>query len=137
MIGGMIWPPVEATDSTAAAKAGRKPVRFINGMVIGPSTITFATAEPERFTANMAKAQRKGRMFLDYLRNQRGATAILPYSARAREGAPVAAPVDWEELDDFASGAAFSVRDAAKLIERAGSRRLQGWGLADQVLPDL
>ena len=66
-----------------------------------------------------------------------GATAILPYSARAREGAPVAAPVDWEELDDFASGAAFSVRDAAKLIERAGSRRLQGWGLADQVLPDL
>ena len=45
--GGMIWPPVEATASTAAANGGRKPVRFIRGMVIGPSTITLATALPE------------------------------------------------------------------------------------------
>ena len=47
MIGGMIWPPVEATASTAAANGGRKPVRFISGIVIGPSTITLATALPE------------------------------------------------------------------------------------------
>ena len=47
MIGGMIWPPVDATASTAAANCGRKPVRFISGMVIGPSTITLATALPE------------------------------------------------------------------------------------------
>jgi hypothetical protein len=47
MIGGMSWPPVEATASTAAAKGGRKPVRFMSGMVIGPSTITLATALPE------------------------------------------------------------------------------------------
>ena len=47
MIGGMICPPVEATASTAAAKCGLKPVRFISGMEIGPSTITLATAEPE------------------------------------------------------------------------------------------
>ena len=52
-----------------------------------------AEAEPERFTANIRKVQRKGRIFLDWLRNQRGATAVLPYSARAREGAPVAAPI--------------------------------------------
>ena len=45
--GGMIWPPVEATASTAAANGGRKPVRFISGMVIGPSTMTLATALPE------------------------------------------------------------------------------------------
>jgi bifunctional non-homologous end joining protein LigD len=99
--------------------------------------IALATAEPERFTANLAKAKRKGRMFLDYLRNQRGATAIMPYSSRARAGAPVAAPVIWDELDEMPSGARFSVRDAELLVERASSRRLQGWGEASQVLPDL
>jgi bifunctional non-homologous end joining protein LigD len=99
--------------------------------------VALATAEPDRFTANMAKAKRTGRMFLDYLRNQRGATAIMPYSARAREGAPVAAPVSWDELDDYASGAHYTVRDSAVLLERASSRPLQGWGEANQVLPDL
>ena len=47
MIGGMIWPPVEATASTPAANCGRKPVRFIRGMLICPVTITLATALPE------------------------------------------------------------------------------------------
>jgi bifunctional non-homologous end joining protein LigD len=99
--------------------------------------IALATAEPERFTANLAKAKRKGRIFLDYLRNQRGATAILPYSARARERAPVAAPISWDELEDLKSGAPFTVRDGAQLLERASGRALQGWGEASQVLPDL
>ena len=95
-----------------------------------------AEAEPERFTANIRKVQRKGRIFLDWLRNQRGATAVLPYSARAREGAPVAAPVTWDELDDFPGGNAFSIRDADRLIERASSKALAGWGIAKQALPD-
>ena len=99
--------------------------------------VALATAEPERFTANLAKAQRKGRIFLDYLRNQRGATAIMPYSARAREQAPVAAPINWDELDDYESGAHYTVRDGDLLIERAASRTLQGWGEAAQTLPDL
>jgi bifunctional non-homologous end joining protein LigD len=99
--------------------------------------IALATAEPERFTANLAKAKRKGRIFLDYLRNQRGATAILPYSARSRERAPVAAPISWDELEDLKSGAPFTVRDGDRLLERASSRALQGWGEASQVLPDL
>jgi len=99
--------------------------------------VALATAEPERFTANLAKAKRVGRIFLDYLRNQRGATAIMPYSARARGGGPVAAPISWEELDDYESGAAYGVRDAERLLERASSRALQGWGEAAQTLPDL
>jgi len=94
-------------------------------------------AEPDRFVANMAKAKRKGRIFIDYLRNQRGSTAVLPYVARARSGAPVAAPVTWTELRDIDSAHRWGVRDSAELLERANSRALAGWGFADQVLPDL
>ena len=94
-----------------------------------------AEAEPEMFTANIRKVQRKGRIFLDWLRNQRGATAVLPYSARAREGAPVAAPVAWEELDKYKGGNAFSIKDADELIERASSEGLADWGKAKQALP--
>src|SRR5689334_20631988 len=93
-------------------------------------------AEPETFTANIRKVQRKGRIFLDWLRNQRGATAVMPYSARAREGAPVAAPVTWDELDKYESGHHFSIRDADELLERAKSKALAGWGKAKQALPD-
>jgi bifunctional non-homologous end joining protein LigD len=99
--------------------------------------LALAEAEPDRFTAALSKAKRKGLIFIDYLRNQRGSTAIMPYSARAREGAPVAAPVNWEELDDMASGHVFSVKDADRLIERANSRKLAGWGIAVQRLPEV
>ncbi|HWJ58185.1 MAG TPA: DNA ligase D [Sphingomicrobium sp.] len=95
-----------------------------------------AEAEPELFTANIRKAQRKGRIFLDWLRNQRGATAVMPYSARAREGAPVAAPVSWEDLDDFDAANVFSIRDADTLLERSSAKALAGWGKAKQSLPD-
>jgi bifunctional non-homologous end joining protein LigD len=94
-----------------------------------------AEAEPDMFTANIRKVQRKGRIFLDWLRNQRGATAVMPYSARAREGAPVSAPVTWEELDRFDSGHHFSIRNADELLKRASSKALAGWGQARQSLP--
>jgi bifunctional non-homologous end joining protein LigD len=95
-----------------------------------------AQAEPEMFTANIRKVERKGRIFLDWLRNQRGATAVMPYSARAREGAPVSAPIAWEELDDFKSGGHFTIRDADVLLDRAASKALAGWGKAKQALPE-
>jgi bifunctional non-homologous end joining protein LigD len=95
-----------------------------------------AEAEPEMFTANIRKVQRKGRIFLDWLRNQRGATAVMPYSARAREGAPVAAPIAWDELDRYGGGNHFSIRDVDALLDRAGSKALAGWGKAKQALPD-
>jgi bifunctional non-homologous end joining protein LigD len=95
-----------------------------------------AEAEPEMFTANIRKVQRKDRIFLDWLRNQRGSTAVMPYSARAREGAPVAAPVAWDELDRYESGHHFSINDAQELRERAASKALKDWGRVKQALPD-
>jgi bifunctional non-homologous end joining protein LigD len=96
-----------------------------------------SAAEPDRFLAVMTKAKRKGKIFIDYLRNGRGATAIMPYAARARAGAPVAAPVSWTELRGLDSAHHWSVRDGKILLARANSRALQGWGVADQTLPDI
>ena len=95
-----------------------------------------AQAHPDRFTANMKKTERKGRIFLDWLRNQRGATAILPYSARARPNATVAAPITWDELEEVESPGKFTILLGAELVERARSKALRGWGEADQALPE-
>lgn len=93
-------------------------------------------AEPDRFIATMSKAKRKGKIFIDWLRNQRGATAVLPYSARAREQAPVAVPIAWGELKDMADAHPFSIGDSKRLIDRARSKSLAGWGFAQQALPE-
>ena len=68
--------------------------------------------QPDRFTASMSKSRRSGRIFIDWLRNERGATAIAPFSLRAREGAPVAVPVSWEELGRLKSARAFGMEAA-------------------------
>jgi bifunctional non-homologous end joining protein LigD len=96
-----------------------------------------AEVDPKNFTAALPKVQRKGRIFIDYLRNQRGATAVMPYSVRARSGSPVAAPISWKEMGTIGTPAHWHVGDAAELVKRATSRALSGWGRADQVLPDL
>lgn len=68
-----------------------------------------ADAAPDRYVATAAKARRKGRIFIDWLRNERGATAIAAFSLRARPGAPIATPVSWQELPDIDSAAAFNL----------------------------
>jgi bifunctional non-homologous end joining protein LigD len=77
-----------------------------------------AGLDPNRFVATMSKARRKGRIFIDYFRNGRGATAIAPYSTRARGAAPVAVPVSWEELKTIPAASVFKLKDmAARLAE--------------------
>ncbi len=68
-----------------------------------------ARTDPSRFVANMSKLKRKGRMFIDYLRNGQGSTAICPWSTRARAGASCAVPVTWDELPTFENAAVFDV----------------------------
>jgi bifunctional non-homologous end joining protein LigD len=72
----------------------------------------FAAAAPERYVATMRKARRTGRIFIDHFRNDRSASAIAPYSPRARDGAAVAWPVGWDELPDIASAAEVSIATA-------------------------
>jgi bifunctional non-homologous end joining protein LigD len=91
-----------------------------------------AQADPARFTIALPKPKRKGRILLDYLRNHRTATAIMPWSARARAGAPVAAPVGWEELEKVDGARIFQGRDGAV---HGRTAPLNGWGIAEQILP--
>lgn len=96
-----------------------------------------ADAAPDRFTVALPKVQRRNRIFLDFLRNHRTATAIMPWSARARAGMPVAAPVSWEELPGVEQANAFTIIDAELLMRRAKSRPLKRWGIAEQRLPQI
>lgn len=96
-----------------------------------------AESAPERFTVALPKPQRRGRIFLDFLRNHRTATAVMPYSARARAGMPVAAPVSWEELQTVDSAATFTIAHVEQLMKRATSRQLKKWGTGAQRLPTL
>ena len=73
---------------------------------------------PDRFTTNMAKRARKGKIFLDYLRNGRNATFIAPYSPRAREGAPVAVPITWEELAEGVQPLSFTTETVPKRLAK-------------------
>lgn len=84
-----------------------------------------AADAPEHFVATIAKAKRTGRILVDYLRNQRGATAVAAYSARARAGAPVSMPVGWEELGAQMGPQHFTVLNAPARLARLGA---DPWG---------
>ena len=75
--------------------------------------------QPDRFTSNIRKVKRQGRMFVDYLRNERGSTAIGPFSTRARAGAPVSVPIGWDEIETLDRANGFSLETAvARALEK-------------------
>jgi bifunctional non-homologous end joining protein LigD len=73
--------------------------------------------EPGRYTSKLPKASRKGKIFIDYLRNGRGATSIAAYSTRARPGAPVSTPLFWEELETDVRANTYNVRNLPERLE--------------------
>ena len=88
----------------------------------------------DRFVSSSSRAKRKGRIFVDYLRNGRGATAIASYSTRARPGAPVAAPIRWDELDALDSGAGFTAKTVPPRLASLESDPWEGFFGHRQVL---
>ncbi|MGH7848540.1 MAG: DNA ligase D, partial [Candidatus Binatia bacterium] len=74
--------------------------------------------DPARYTATTSKTKRKGKIFIDYLRNARAATAVCAYSTRARPGAPVSVPLDWEGLGTDVRSDHFTIRDVPQRLAR-------------------
>jgi bifunctional non-homologous end joining protein LigD len=87
-----------------------------------------AARSPERYTTRSRKALRHDRVFIDYLRNGRGATAIASYSPRARPGATVATPITWKELQDGARPPDFTVVSVLRRLDRLRADPWQGYG---------
>ena len=86
-----------------------------------------AETEPDRFVATMSKAKRKGRIFIDWLRNERGSTAIAPYSPRAKPQASVATPVSWAELSRIETANAFTIPVVQRRLKQAKSGPWKGY----------
>jgi bifunctional non-homologous end joining protein LigD len=95
---------------------------------------TMSAMEPLKFVSTATKRYRKGRIFLDYLRNGRGATAVASFSLRARAGAPVAMPIRWEELGRIRSGHAFDIVTAQRRVKRL---KKHPWDGIEKVEQDL
>ena len=98
---------------------------------------SMAADDPDRYVASAAKSKRNKRIFIDYLRNSREATAVAPYSTRARPGAPVSVPVEWSELGALKSAGQYTVLN---LPARLGRLRKDPWtniGRLKQALPKL
>ncbi|MFW3176028.1 DNA ligase D [Xanthomonas phaseoli] len=93
-----------------------------------------AQAEPQRFIATATKRLRNKRIFVDYLRNGRGATAVASYSLRGRPGAPVALPLAWSDLSKLQRADAFTLRDVPEKLRR---RRKDPWADMDRIRQNL
>jgi bifunctional non-homologous end joining protein LigD len=94
-----------------------------------------ANDDPQRYTAVISKAAREQKIFVDYLRNARGATAVAPYSTRARAGAPVSTPLAWEELGPKLRGNSFNVGNIRDRLSRLRADPWASFFKLAQTLP--
>jgi bifunctional non-homologous end joining protein LigD len=92
-------------------------------------------ASPALYTDTMAKKARTGRIFIDYLRNGRGATTVAAYSTRARVGAPVSTPLAWQELPTIRSGNQYRIGNLAARLSHLQDDPWAHFGDVDQVVP--
>ncbi|MHB0958532.1 MAG: DNA ligase D [Pirellulaceae bacterium] len=92
-----------------------------------------ATA-PNRYIATMSKAARSGKIFVDYLRNDRGATSIAPFSTRARPGATVSVPLSWEELSSRLTSDHFNIHNLTRRLARLKEDPWMGMNRSNQAI---
>ncbi|HZT27732.1 MAG TPA: non-homologous end-joining DNA ligase [Pseudolabrys sp.] len=90
---------------------------------------------PDRYIARSSKSRRPGRIFVDWLRNSREATAIAPYSTRARPGAPVAVPLSWTELSSLKAANQYTVRNISQRLSRLRTDPWADMSRCRQALP--
>jgi bifunctional non-homologous end joining protein LigD len=90
--------------------------------------------DPRRFTADMSKSKRQGRIFIDYLRNGRGSTAIASYSTRAREGATVAVPLSWDELSPAVTSDRFDIENLRRRLDSLPADPWDGFEAARRAI---
>lgn len=93
-------------------------------------------ADPLRYVATASKRSRKGRIFIDWLRNGRGATSVASFSVRARAGAPVSMPLRWDELGRLKAGNAWHIGNAPARLSRLRQHPWDGIDALRQSLPD-
>jgi bifunctional non-homologous end joining protein LigD len=83
-----------------------------------------AKLDPDRYIATMSKEKRKGKIFIDYLRNSLGATCLTAYGTRARAGAPISTPIRWDELSALSGPEAYTL---ATLPKRLAALKRDPW----------
>jgi bifunctional non-homologous end joining protein LigD len=98
--------------------------------------LAMAADQPRRYVAKITKSLRKGKIFVDYLRNSLEQTSVAAYSTRARAGAPVSVPVTWQELGRTTSAHQYTVLDLMKRLGRMKQDPWAGIGRVRQRLPD-
>lgn len=94
-----------------------------------------AADTPDHYTATIKKSERGNRIFIDYLRNSREATAVAPYSTRARAGAPISTPIAWEELGSLPSADRYMVLNLPQRLSRLRKDPWKDIGRLKQALP--
>ena len=116
--------PIEPQVGWAEAKAFARAV-----------ALDMVRLRPDRFTAEIRKVKREGRILIDYLRNGRGATTVAAYSTRAGAGAPVSTPIRWDELDRTMTADRYRIDNLPKRLAGLKSDPWQGYFELRQGLP--